>query len=170
MFAASRNSQARVYRNDPGIAPGAWPGSLFTDVTQSALIDTGATLIGASNYGVDAGPWTSVPMASQASMQFQASIPGGLSGGLSGTISDREEGSDRAGNAFVSSELTYVQSSSGLVPVLPLGSGTPGVSGTPFLVLQGSLVVGGDADLFLCDAAPSSACALFSSVDSVPQP
>ena len=50
VFNASRNSQARVYRNDLDADTRSWPGSPFTDVTQSALLDTGSGLQGSSNY------------------------------------------------------------------------------------------------------------------------
>ncbi|GJM21429.1 MAG: hypothetical protein DHS20C15_13440 [Planctomycetota bacterium] len=48
VFASSRDSQARVYRNNTYTTTGA--SAMFTDVTQSALLDTGAALSGGSNY------------------------------------------------------------------------------------------------------------------------
>jgi len=45
---ASRDSQGRVFRNNLG--PSGWTGAPFTDITQAALIATGATLVGTSNY------------------------------------------------------------------------------------------------------------------------
>ncbi len=49
VFNSSRNSQARVYRNNLSAA-GTWGGNPFTDITQSALLNQGANLIGTSNY------------------------------------------------------------------------------------------------------------------------
>ncbi len=50
VIAASRDSQARIYRND--LVDGAWGAVPFTDVTQTALLDTGAGQAGsfADNY------------------------------------------------------------------------------------------------------------------------
>ncbi|MCB9916618.1 MAG: VCBS repeat-containing protein [Planctomycetes bacterium] len=53
VFASSRDSQARVYRNNTNGGTGA--GALFTDMTQSALINTGATLNGSNNYECEPG-------------------------------------------------------------------------------------------------------------------
>jgi hypothetical protein len=50
VFASSRNSQARVYRNNLDLSTGSWAGSPFTDITQTALINTGALFTGGSNY------------------------------------------------------------------------------------------------------------------------
>jgi hypothetical protein len=47
---SSRNSQARIYVNNLFVPTGGTP---FTDVTQSALIDTGAVTFGNSNYDVE---------------------------------------------------------------------------------------------------------------------
>lgn len=48
VFASSRDSQARVWRNNLYTTTGE--PALFTDVTQTALINTGATLVGGGNY------------------------------------------------------------------------------------------------------------------------
>ncbi len=48
VMASSRDSQARVYRNN--LVDAAWATDPFTDITQTALIATGATLSGTSNY------------------------------------------------------------------------------------------------------------------------
>jgi len=54
VFMSSRNSQARVYRNN--LQPdGSFPSDPFTDITQSALISTGATVSGTSNYEMEFG-------------------------------------------------------------------------------------------------------------------
>jgi hypothetical protein len=50
VFASSRNSQSRVYRNNLSLATGTWGGSPFTDITQTALLNQGATFNGGSNY------------------------------------------------------------------------------------------------------------------------
>lgn len=50
IFMSSRDSQARVYRNDLNIATGTWPARPFSDITQTALINMGAVLSGSSNY------------------------------------------------------------------------------------------------------------------------
>ncbi len=50
VFASSRNSQARVWINQLDLASGTWPGDAFVDVTQTALVDTGAGLSGGANY------------------------------------------------------------------------------------------------------------------------
>ena len=49
VFNSSRNSQARVYRNNLNGAT-SFPANPFTDITQSALLAQGATLSGTSNY------------------------------------------------------------------------------------------------------------------------
>lgn len=53
IFGSSRDSQARVYRSN--VFGGTGAGALYTDVTQSALIATGATLSGGSNYEAEFG-------------------------------------------------------------------------------------------------------------------
>ncbi len=50
LFAASRDSQARIYVNNLRNPIGPRP---FHDVTQAALIDTGSTIIGDNNYEVE---------------------------------------------------------------------------------------------------------------------
>jgi hypothetical protein len=55
VFVASRDSQSRVFRNDLDVAAGTWGAVPFTDLTQSALIDTGATLSGSNTYEVEPG-------------------------------------------------------------------------------------------------------------------
>jgi hypothetical protein len=54
IFMSSRNSQARVYRNNLQ-SNGTFPSDPFTDITQSALIATGATVSGTSNYEMEFG-------------------------------------------------------------------------------------------------------------------
>jgi len=54
VFMSSRDSQARVYRNNLN-ADGSFPSAPFTDITQSALIATGATVSGGSNYEMEFG-------------------------------------------------------------------------------------------------------------------
>jgi hypothetical protein len=54
VFMSSRDSQARVYRNNLQ-ADGTFPADAFTDITQSALIATGATVSGTSNYEMEFG-------------------------------------------------------------------------------------------------------------------
>jgi hypothetical protein len=49
---SSRDSQARIYLNNLYGPPGAEP---FRDVTQQALIDSGATLSGSNNYELEIG-------------------------------------------------------------------------------------------------------------------
>jgi len=51
VFSSSRDSQARIYRNNLGA--GGWSGDPFTDITQSALIASGAAQAGTSNYEVE---------------------------------------------------------------------------------------------------------------------
>ncbi|MCB9898749.1 MAG: VCBS repeat-containing protein [Planctomycetes bacterium] len=53
VFASSRDSQARVYRNN--LYGGTGAGALFTDITQSALLDQGAGLAAGSNYESEYG-------------------------------------------------------------------------------------------------------------------
>ena len=53
VFASSRDSQARVFRNDLGA--GGFPAAPFTDVTQTALFDTGAVAVGTNNYECEFG-------------------------------------------------------------------------------------------------------------------
>ncbi|GJM21420.1 MAG: hypothetical protein DHS20C15_13350 [Planctomycetota bacterium] len=53
IFASSRDSQARVYRND--LAEGMPGGRLFTDITGPTLIDSGGQLMGSDNYEVALG-------------------------------------------------------------------------------------------------------------------
>lgn len=48
IFASSRNSQSRYYRNN--FAQDGWAGDPFTDLTQTALFDTGAGETGISAY------------------------------------------------------------------------------------------------------------------------
>ncbi len=55
VFASSRDSQARVYRNNYQLATGSWPATPFSDITQSALINTGATFAGGANYECEYG-------------------------------------------------------------------------------------------------------------------
>ena len=55
VFASSRNSQARVYRNNLNVATASWGGSPFTDITQTALLNQGAVLTGTSNYECEPG-------------------------------------------------------------------------------------------------------------------
>ena len=55
IFNSSRDSQARVFRNDLDAAAMGWPGSPFTDVTQSALLDQGATQWGNTDYECEPG-------------------------------------------------------------------------------------------------------------------
>ncbi len=54
VFMSSRDSQARVYRNNLQ-ADGTFPANAFNDITQSALIATGATLSGTNNYEMEFG-------------------------------------------------------------------------------------------------------------------
>jgi len=51
IIASSRESQARIYRSNHS-TPG-WTGTLFTDITQGALIATGSALQGTSNYATE---------------------------------------------------------------------------------------------------------------------
>jgi hypothetical protein len=53
VFNSSRNSQARVYRNN--LSGTTWGGTPFTDITQSALLNQGAVLTGTSNYEAEFG-------------------------------------------------------------------------------------------------------------------
>jgi len=53
IFVASRDSQARVFRNDLDVQAMVWPGDPFTDVTHGALLAQGAGLSGNSNYEVE---------------------------------------------------------------------------------------------------------------------
>ncbi|GJM21423.1 MAG: hypothetical protein DHS20C15_13380 [Planctomycetota bacterium] len=53
LFGSSRDSQSRVYRNNLYASPGTT--ALFTDMTQSALIDTGAGLNGSNTYETEFG-------------------------------------------------------------------------------------------------------------------
>lgn len=53
LFVSSRNSQSRVFRNE--LAEGQPQGRLFTDVTQTALIDTLAGQATNTTYGVELG-------------------------------------------------------------------------------------------------------------------
>lgn len=117
-------------------------------------------------FSVGGGPDTSVPMAGQGSMQFQTT----LSGGINGLISYRVEGHDRNGNTFVSATHSYLQAASGVVPILPLGTGTQGVKGTPTLQVMGALSPGCEVDLFVCNAASSAVCGLLFSIASTPKP
>jgi hypothetical protein len=55
VFNSSRDSQARVYRNNLNAATMSWSGDAFTDITQSALIAQGATLSGSNNYEAEPG-------------------------------------------------------------------------------------------------------------------
>ena len=55
VFASSRDSQARVYRNNLNAATLTFPANPFTDITQGALIATGATLVGTNNYECEFG-------------------------------------------------------------------------------------------------------------------
>ncbi|GJM21104.1 MAG: hypothetical protein DHS20C15_10190 [Planctomycetota bacterium] len=48
VFGSSRDSQARVYRNN--LYGGTGAGRLFTDMTQTAILNTGAGLNGSNNY------------------------------------------------------------------------------------------------------------------------
>jgi hypothetical protein len=52
VFAASRNSQSRVYMNNRYAPVSAYP---FNDITQVALLDTGAVQVGQSCYEVEYG-------------------------------------------------------------------------------------------------------------------
>ncbi|MFT7462845.1 MAG: hypothetical protein ACI9EF_001187 [Pseudohongiellaceae bacterium] len=54
VFASIRNSQARVYRNNLQ-ADGSFPSNAFSDITQTALLNTGATLSGTCNYEMEFG-------------------------------------------------------------------------------------------------------------------
>lgn len=54
IFMSSRDSQARVFVNNLQ-ADGTFPADPFTDITQSALIDTGAALVGNDNYECEFG-------------------------------------------------------------------------------------------------------------------
>ncbi|MFT7463943.1 MAG: hypothetical protein ACI9EF_002291, partial [Pseudohongiellaceae bacterium] len=54
IFMSSRDSQARVYRNNL-LADGTFPANAFNDITQSALIDTGSTVSGNNNYEMEFG-------------------------------------------------------------------------------------------------------------------
>jgi hypothetical protein len=51
VFGSSRDSQSRLYRNE--LAETGWSGDAFTDVTQTALLDTGAAQLGSNVYGAD---------------------------------------------------------------------------------------------------------------------
>ncbi|MCB9897924.1 MAG: VCBS repeat-containing protein [Planctomycetes bacterium] len=53
IVASSRNSQARIYRND--LYGGTGSGTAFTDLTQHAFLDTGAGLTGSANYQCEPG-------------------------------------------------------------------------------------------------------------------
>jgi hypothetical protein len=53
LLGSSRDTQARLYRNE--LRETGWSGSPFTDVTQTALIDTGAAQIGTNSYGSEYG-------------------------------------------------------------------------------------------------------------------
>jgi hypothetical protein len=115
-------------------------------------------------YTVDGGLPVRVPMRSQRGWQFQASIPGGVSG----TIAWNVEGRDDAGNAFVSPTDSFVQTSSGVTLIEPVGSGTLGVTAHPDLYAFGDLSGGSTASLSLRDAAPNANALLFLSVASTP--
>jgi hypothetical protein len=117
-------------------------------------------------WSVDGGLENRVPMTSQWGWSFQASIPGGVDG----TVTYRVQGADDAGNAFVSGDVTYEQTSSGDVLLLPVGEGTDGVGGIPTLTLYGTFTGGSDVDLTLCDAAPGALCLLLFSTSSTPLP
>ena len=117
-------------------------------------------------YRVDGGLENRLPMASQWGMQFQATIPGGIDG----AIAYRVEGADRSGNAFVSAEQSYVQTSSGVALLQAVGSGTSGSGGIPDLALAGPFTGGSSVSLSLTDAAPSALSLLFFSLASTPLP
>ena len=53
VVAASRDSQGRIYRNN--FAANGWDGIPFSDVTNPALLQTGATLVGSANYAAELG-------------------------------------------------------------------------------------------------------------------
>jgi hypothetical protein len=55
VFGASRDSQSRVFRNELDVASATWGATPFSDRTQTALIDTGATLSGSNTYEVEPG-------------------------------------------------------------------------------------------------------------------
>jgi hypothetical protein len=54
VFMSSRDSQPRVFRNNLQ-ADGTFPVDAFTDITQTALLDMGAVLIGTDNYECEFG-------------------------------------------------------------------------------------------------------------------
>jgi hypothetical protein len=117
-------------------------------------------------YTVDGGLPVRVPMASQRSHQFQASIPGGVDGAISWHV----EGEDDGGNQFVSGSRSYVQTSSGVPIIESVGSGTPGVAGYPDLLAFGDLTAGSTASLSLQDGPPNAIMLLFVSFSSTPLP
>ena len=117
-------------------------------------------------FRVDGGLPVRVPMRSQRGQQFQATIPGGIDG----TIAWHVEGRDEAGNVFTSTEASYVQSSSGVTAIEPVGSGTPGVAGYPDLLVSGDLTGGSIVSLSLRDGPPSATSLLFASLASTPVP
>ncbi|RKY21154.1 MAG: hypothetical protein DRQ55_05420 [Planctomycetota bacterium] len=117
-------------------------------------------------YTVDAGVENRVRMAASQGQQFQGVIPGGIDG----AISYRVEGADDNGNAFASSTINYTQTSSGVVLLQNLDSGTSGIYGKPYLELDGSFAGGSMVSISLCAASPDSIAALFVSFASTPTP
>ena len=55
VFASSRDSQARVYRNNLNVATMSWSGSPFNDITETGLLNQGAVLTGSNNYEAEPG-------------------------------------------------------------------------------------------------------------------
>jgi len=117
-------------------------------------------------YSINGGIENRIKMFSQASQQFQAVIPGGLTG----NVSWRVVGSDRSGNGFSSSPASYVQTASGVALLQNVDDGTGGVAGNPYLQLKGSFVGATVVSANLCDAAPNALAVLFASIASTPLP
>jgi hypothetical protein len=117
-------------------------------------------------YSVNGGIENRIKMFSQASQQFQATIPGGLNG----TVQWRVVGADRTGNGFSSSLASYVQSASGVALIQNIDDGTSGVFGNPYLELKGAFGSGSLVSVNLCDAAPNALAIIFISISSAPLP
>ncbi|MCB9897450.1 MAG: VCBS repeat-containing protein [Planctomycetes bacterium] len=126
VFASSRDSQARVYRNNRFGGTGS--GEPFTDVTQTALIDTGATVEGQYNYEVELADV-------DGDGDFDAWMADYVkTGGLSGGEYDRIL-RNRGGLTFTK-EATWIR-----------GDGTDETEETDFLDFDGD----GDLDAFVAN-------------------
>ena len=102
---------------------------------------------------------------SQGSQQFRGVIPAAVDG----VVRYHVEATDRAGNTGVSQTVTYTQDAAGASSAWqPVGVGTAGVAGDPYLVGLGELTPGATTRLGLLDSAAGAPAALFVSASSTP--